>query len=115
MILYTAFAGVGWLFTGDIDKATERALVQRNDQLAVDVLKVAHHGSNTSTDPLFIQSIKPVYALISAGVNNSYGHPTKEVLETLKEAGVYILRTDEDGAVQFKYKKNDGTFFKYLP
>lgn len=115
LILYTAFGDVGWLFTGDIDKATERALVQRNDQLAVDVLKVAHHGSNTSTDPLFIQSIKPVYALISAGVNNSYGHPTKEVLETLKEEGVYILRTDEDGAVQFKYKKNEGTFFKYLP
>lgn len=115
LVLYSVFGGKSWLFTGDIDKATERELVKNYHQLRVDVLKVAHHGSNTSTDPLFIQSIQPAYALISAGVNNSYGHPAKDVLETLEEAGIYVLRTDKNGAVQFKYRKNEGTFFKFLP
>lgn len=115
MILYTELGGMDWLFTGDIDKATERELVNNDHQLSVDILKVAHHGSDTSTDPLFIKEINPVYGLISLGVNNSYGHPAKEVLETLEEEGVHILRTDEHGAVQFKYKNNEGTFFKYLP
>lgn len=115
LILYTEFGGLDWLFTGDIDKATERGLMNNNHQLSVDILKVAHHGSDTSTDPLFVQKINPMYGLISLGVNNSYGHPTKEVLETLEAEGVQILRTDKDGAVQFKYKRNAGTFFKYLP
>lgn len=115
LILYTVFGGKKWLFTGDIDKATEIGLVNNYQRLSVDVLKIAHHGSNTSTDPLFIQSINPSYALISAGVNNSYGHPTIDVLETLDREGIHVLRTDENGAVQFKYKNNDGTFFKFLP
>jgi competence protein ComEC len=115
LILYTNLGGKRWLFTGDIDKATEKELTNNYNQLRVDVLKVAHHGSNTSTDQQFIETIKPGYALISAGVNNSYGHPASEVLETLEDMQIQILRTDKDGAVQFKFKKNQGTFFKYLP
>jgi len=115
LVVYTSLGGMNWLFTGDIGKATERELLSSSRALPVDVLKVAHHGSNTSTDAWFVESIRPAYALVSAGVNNSYGHPAKDVLETLEDSGVYILRTDISGAIQFKYKGNDGTFFKYLP
>ena len=115
LVLHTTLGGMKWLFTGDIGKDTERDLVKKYESLSIDVLKVAHHGSNTSTNPLFVQSTNPSYALISAGVNNSYGHPTQDVLETLEKIDVQILRTDENGAVQFKYKGNSGTFFKYLP
>ena len=115
LVVYTSLGGMNWLFTGDIGKATERELLSSSRALPVDVLKVAHHGSNTSTDAWFVESIRPAYALVSAGVNNSYGHPAKDVLETLEDSGVYILRTDISGAIQFKYKENDGTFFKYLP
>lgn len=115
LVVYTTLGGMNWLFTGDIGKATERELLNNFQALPVDVLKVAHHGSNTSTDEWFVESIHPTYALISVGVNNSFGHPTKEVLQTLEDLGVYTLRTDINGAVQFKYTENDGTFFKYLP
>lgn len=115
LVLYTIFGGKRWLFTGDIGTRIEKEMIQRYPQLSVDVLKVAHHGSNTSTDQAFIQHIEPSYALISAGVGNSYGHPTADVLETLQSEGVYILRTDQDGAVQYQFTKKEGTFFKYLP
>lgn len=115
LVIFTKFGGKRWLFTGDIGKRTEKQLITLYPHLSVDVLKVAHHGSHTSTDHEFIRHIQPSYALISAGINNSFGHPTDEVLETLHDENVYILRTDEDGAVQFQFRKNEGTFFKYLP
>lgn len=115
LVLYTELGGKRWLFTGDIGKETERKFMKIYDQLSVDVLKVGHHGSQTSTDPDFIQAIGPEYALISVGVNNSYDHPAVEVIETLLDKNVEILRTDESGAVQYRFKNNQGTFLKYLP
>ncbi|HLR74300.1 MAG TPA: DNA internalization-related competence protein ComEC/Rec2 [Virgibacillus sp.] len=115
LVVYTTLGGLKWLFTGDIGTQIEKEIIQLFPELSIDVLKVAHHGSNTSTDEAFIQHVQPTYALISAGVNNSYGHPTEEVLETLDHENVTVLRTDESGAVQFRFIKNEGTFFKYLP
>lgn len=114
LVFKTTLGGMNWLFTGDIGKEIERQLVM-DQELMIDVLKVAHHGSNTSTDPQFIQGIKPKYAFISVGKNNRYGHPTTEVISTLRNNGVTILRTDEHGAVQYRYIHNQGTFYKYLP
>ncbi len=114
IVMFTEFGGVNWLFTGDISKAEEWELVQIYPELSVDVLKVAHHGSSTSTDQNFLEVIDPKFALIPVGVNNSYGHPTAKVLETLEKWGVVILRTDQHGAVQFKYKSDGGTFFTFL-
>lgn len=68
------------------------------------VLKVAHHGSAYSTSEKFLQHFSPCYAVISCGANNSYGHPHKELLDRLKEAGVTVLRTDEVGAIEVKVK-----------
>lgn len=115
LVIKTNIGGKSWLFTGDIGKSVEKQLIQTNEQLPIDVLKVAHHGSNTSTDPHFITHINPNYALISAGIHNRYGHPTKEVISTLESNGVLILRTDQHGAVQYRFQKDKGTFLKYLP
>ncbi|UJL44896.1 DNA internalization-related competence protein ComEC/Rec2 [Virgibacillus sp. NKC19-16] len=115
LVLYTAFGGKYWLFAGDIGKSEEKEIIRTYQNLPVDVLKVAHHGSDTSTDEAFLSHINADYALISVGENNSYGHPSLDVLETLKEEGVDLLRTDMDGAVQYRFKDKEGTFFKYLP
>jgi competence protein ComEC len=64
-----------------------------------DVLKVAHHGSRTSTSPLFLSTVRPSFAVISSGAGNRYGHPSPEVLERLREAGARVLRTDVHGGV----------------
>ncbi|GAB4073385.1 DNA internalization-related competence protein ComEC/Rec2 [Barrientosiimonas marina] len=115
LVLYTQMGGEEWLFTGDIGKETERQLAGDYPGLNPSVLKVAHHGSNTSTDPGFIEQLEPAYGLISAGENNQYGHPTPSVIKTLDEAGVTILRTDQKGAIQFHFTGSKGTFSVFKP
>lgn len=114
LVLYTDLGGKSWLFTGDIGKEEEIELLSYYS-LKADVLKVAHHGSSTSSDPTFIERITPKTALISVGINNSYGHPTMEVLHTLKAFQIQILRTDLHGAVQYQYLGKQGDFHTYLP
>ena len=70
----------------------------------IDVLKVGHHGSRTSSSKDFIDKVNPKYSVISVGKNNRYGHPNKEVLENLKDSKIY--RTDQDGSIMFKIKKD---------
>ncbi|SHF67532.1 DNA internalization-related competence protein ComEC/Rec2 [Ornithinibacillus halophilus] len=115
LVLFSEIGGRKWLFTGDISKHVERNLLLDHPDLKVDVLKVAHHGSNTSTDPTFIKQIEPDVALISVGVNNMYGHPSYEVINTLDDENVQILRTDHDGAIIFHYTNEAGTFYRFLP
>lgn len=115
LVLHTTLGGQNWLFTGDMYKNSEKHIVKRFENVQVDVLKVGHHGSNTSTDEQFIKKIEPAYALIPVGVANRYGHPNIEVLEVLEDHTDFIFRTDEDGAVQYRFKKTEGTFYKYLP
>lgn len=115
LVIYTKIGGKSWLFTGDIGVEIEKEIIKNYPTLTVDVLKAGHHGSKTSTDKEFVNHIKPDYALISAGQNNRYGHPSPEVLETLDDAGVLIFRTDTQGAVVYRFKQEEGTFFKFLP
>ena len=70
----------------------------------IDILKVGHHGSKTSSSKNFINEINPRYSIISVGKNNRYGHPNKEILNTLDESKIY--RTDQDGSIMFKIKNN---------
>lgn len=114
LVLYTVFGDKSWLFTGDIYKNVERDILKHYGNFQVDVLKVAHHGSDTSTDEKFLQNTKPNYALISVG-NNSYGHPNESVIQRLIDAKILTMRTDENGAIQYRFKGNNGTFFKHLP
>jgi competence protein ComEC len=115
LILYTKIGGKYWLFTGDISREQERDLMTTYPKLTTDVLKVAHHGSKTSSDKKFITQMNPEYGLIPVGENNRYGHPSKEVVELLDENHVMILRSDQHGAVQFRYKDEEGTFYRFLP
>jgi competence protein ComEC len=88
-----------FLFTGDAESAVEDMLVE-NFNLDSDVLKVAHQGSNTSTSDMFLSATTPDYAVISVG-KNSYGHPTKQVMDRLSAVGARIVRTDISGTIRF--------------
>ncbi|WP_249871040.1 DNA internalization-related competence protein ComEC/Rec2 [Oceanobacillus saliphilus] len=115
LVLYTELGGESWLFTGDIGKNEEKELLETYPNLSLYVLKVAHHGSNTSTDKFFLEKTNPKFALISVGESNSYGHPAMEVVQTLKEEETIILRTDRNGAVQYLFNEHGGTFYTHLP
>ena len=79
----------------------------------IDFLKVGHHGSDTSSSKEFIDIINPNYSSISVGKNNRYGHPNKEVLNNLSDSKIY--RTDQDGSIMFKIKKNKLRIKTYSP
>ena len=73
-------------------------------QLRADILKVGHHGSNTSTSPEFLQQLQPEAAVISAGKNNRYGHPVPETLAALTESETMIYRTDQQGMIYYEWQ-----------
>lgn len=100
VILYT-YGENKVLFMGDADQSIEKSLdiKQIGD---VDVIKVGHHGSKTSSNKDFIRAITPEYAVITCGTENKYGHPNKETLETLEALKVAVYRTDEMGDIIFK-------------
>ncbi len=98
--------GKKFLLTGDIEAKGERALLKEGLDLKCDVLKVAHHGSNSSTTDEFLKAVKPRYAAISVGADNRYGHPHNEVLSSLEYYNAKIYRTDLDGEITFYV--NDG-------
>ncbi|KDE46588.1 hypothetical protein DI43_12895 [Geobacillus sp. CAMR12739] len=99
-----------WLFAADIEEEAEQALIRAYPTLRVDVLKVAHHGSKTSTTEPFLRTVKPRAAIISVGRYNRYGHPSPEVLMRLGQQRAIIWRTDENGAIRYVYDENGGTF-----
>ena len=88
-----------FLLTGDLESPMERLLLAEGRPLHADVLKVGHHGSKTSTSPDFLEAVSPSIAVISAGFENSFGHPHPTVVARLAERHLAILRTDQDGLV----------------
>ena len=88
-----------FLFTGDMETIAEADLLAADCDLDVDVLKVGHHGSNTSTGYVFLREVMPEYGIISCGTGNTYGHPHDEVTSRLYDAGVTVYRTDKQGTV----------------
>ena len=98
LVLRLELAGVGFLLPGDIEKPTENELLDRGDNLHADFLKVAHHGSKTSTTPPFLVAVAPRLAVISAGADNPYGHPSPVVVEEFRGRGARVVRTDREGA-----------------
>ena len=89
---------------GDAGVEVEEDLIEIYNFQDIDVLKVGHHGSRTSSSKSFIDEINPKYSIISAGKNNRYGHPNDNVLENLEDSKIY--RTDQNGSIMFKIKKN---------
>jgi competence protein ComEC len=91
-----------FLLTGDLESPMERLLMADGRPLHADVLKVGHHGSKTSTSPEFLAAVAPAVAVISAGFENSFGHPHPTVLGRLGERHTAVLRTDQDGLVTIR-------------
>ena len=103
-VIYTKLNGYKFIFMGDAGVEKEKDILDKYNLSNIDVLKVGHHGSKTSTSKKFIDEIKPKYSIISVGKNNRYGHPNKEVLDTLIDSKIY--RTDQDGSIMFKIRKD---------
>lgn len=103
------------MFTGDLEEAGESHLLASYPDLQIDVLKVGHHGSKTSTSDSWLEHLRPTIALISAGKDNRFGHPHAEVINRLEERKIAIYRTDRDGAIRFYFKEEKGTFLTGKP
>ena len=88
-----------FLFTGDCESNCEQEMINAGMDLDVDILKVGHHGSSTSTSEKFLEAVTPAIAVISCGANNDYGHPHEEILQKLEAIGCNTLRTDENGTI----------------
>lgn len=101
------------LFMGDASINTEKDIIDNYDIDDVFILKVGHHGSKTSSSEEFINSVNPKYSIISVGKNNKFGHPNKEVLDNLSSSKIY--RTDIDGSIMFRIKKNKLRIETYSP
>ena len=99
IILKVTHGNKSFLFTGDAEREEEQDVINTGYDLSADVLKVGHHGSDTSTSYTFLREVMPEYAVISVGKGNSYGHPTEAVLSRLRDAGVQVYRTDLQGDV----------------
>jgi len=101
IVIRLDYGETSFLFTADATKDVERELLQFHKALDVDVLKVGHHGSNSSSSSEFLSATSPNFAVISVGAHNSYGHPTKQVLDRLSASGAKVFRTDTDGTLHF--------------
>lgn len=104
LVNYITFLKYKFLFMGDAPKNVEEKIIEKYNLFNIDVLKVGHHGSKTSSSKYFIDKIIPKYSVISVGRNNRYGHPHEEALSNL--INTKILRTDSDGTITFKINKN---------
>ncbi len=106
VVIRLVYGNTSFLFTGDAQTESEKEILSKGYSLKSDVLKVGHHGSNTSTSPEFLRAVSPKYAVISVGAGNDYGHPHQVTLDKLAGAGVRVYRTDLNGTIAIS---SDGT------
>lgn len=99
IVLRITYGDTSFLFPGDAEQEVEQAILDSGEEIQSTVLKVAHHGSETSTGYVWLREVMPQYAVISVGKDNSYGHPTEEVLSRLRDARVTAFRTDMQGDI----------------
>ena len=111
LVLQLFCRGHSLIFTGDADMETEENAMRL--LRTADVLKVSHHGSETSSSPNFLDHIKPRFAIISCGKHNRYGHPAQGTLERLAACNIIPLRTDELGAIKVVFGKDNLHWYSY--
>lgn len=99
-VIKLEYGDTSFLFTGDAEKEIEQAILAENYDISADVIKIAHHGSTTSTSPEFIEAVDPYISVISVGIDNCYGHPNKKTLSLLANYDLTIFRTDIDGTIR---------------
>lgn len=104
IVLKLTYGNTSMLFMGDAEKEVE-TIIEKKD-ISADVLKVGHHGSNTSSSKTFLEKVNPSYAIISVGTGNSYGHPSNTTIQNLENQNIQIYRTDENGTI---IMTSDGT------
>lgn len=115
VVLRIIFGTKKFLLTGDIERQTENFLVENPPFLQADVVKVAHHGSRTSSTPDFVAATRAVYAVISVGKNSQFGHPHREVTERWRAAGARVLTTGERGTISISTDGKDLNVERFLP
>jgi competence protein ComEC len=99
LVLRVRYGRHSFLLSGDVERPIEYRMLQANELERTDVLKVAHHGSRTSSTEAFLSAVQPTFAVISAGFENNYGHPNREVIERLERHHAGVMRTDLDGLI----------------
>ena len=102
LVLRVGYGRNGFLLLGDAERPIERDMLAEGEIRRTDVLKVAHHGSRTSSTEDFVSAVQPVFAVISVGLDNSYGHPNRDVVERLRQHRAVVYRTDQDGLVTIR-------------
>lgn len=112
IVMRIVYGNTSFLFTGDAEKEVEDVILNSGVNIKSDVLKVGHHGSDTSTGYLWLRTIDPQYAVIPVGSDNTYGHPTEAVLSRLRDAEVTTFRTDLQGDILCV---SDGTTLTFTP
>lgn len=109
-VLKLTYGKVSFLFAGDAEATSESEMVNSGSDLSSTILKVGHHGSDSSTTAAFLRAVSPKYAVISVGEGNPYGHPSESTLERLRNAGVTVYRTDQNGNI---VATSDGSTVKF--
>jgi competence protein ComEC len=107
LVLRVRFGERSFLLTGDIEKEAEARMVASGGDLRADVLKVAHHGSRTSSTAEFLERVKPRFAVISVASPSPFGHPHAEVMNRLREGNVSIRQTSQCGAITISTDSHD--------
>ena len=110
LVLRLVYGNTSFLFTGDAERSEEGDILDAGYTVSATVLKVGHHGSDSSTTYPFLRAVDPQYAVISCGKNNSYGHPSEETLSRLRDADVTLYRTDLQGTILCKSDGRAVTF-----
>lgn len=99
IVVKVAFGNTSFLLTGDAEDVSEKEIMAKGFDVSSTVLKVGHHGSNSSTTSEFLSKVNPKYAVISVGKDNTYGHPKQNILDRLKGKNIPVYRTDESGTI----------------
>lgn len=110
MVIKLTYGNNTFLFMGDAEKAIEDNIIYSKTNLKSDVIKIAHHGSTTSSSEEFLDAVSPKIALISCGLNNSFKHPSKTIIDRLKSRNILFYRTDINGTIELY---SDGNKIKH--
>lgn len=104
------FGDTSFLLAGDAEEEAEEDMLESGEELKADVYKASHHGSKSSNTEEFMEAVRPEYAVISCGEDNTYGHPHAQTLNTFRSMGIKVFRTDEQGAIIIKSDGKELTF-----
>lgn len=111
-VVKVSFGEMDLLMTGDAEKKVESKIMQSHNNLECEILKLGHHGSDTSTSDKFLDEVNPQYGLISCGVDNKYNHPCESTMQKLKDRDIQVYRTDEVGDVVVSITSDEISFDK---